>query len=279
MTITELAPFVRYVHKRIYDTTRGAPVYAYDFRLFYIHDGHGAIDIDGHRHDLGMGTLVVIPPATPYRLIGGDLFLTVLNFDIDYRVTERATMPPCEQAFFQPELVHRAPPCAELARPFVIDSFPEGENTLYRIQNEWDSKPLWADERISSLLRSLLILALRRLSDPSEALSPLLREVLQYIELHYTEQLTNKQIAEEFHYHPYYLNKCFVAAMGTPLHRYLIERRIRAAKQLLVQSGHSIEKIAEEVGFLSHAHFTKMFREATGLTPHVYRAGKRAEEI
>ena len=279
MTIAELAPFVRYVHKRIYNTTRQEPVYAYDFRLFYIHDGNGTIDIDGIHHNLFAKTMVVIPPAIPYRLAGSDLCLTVLNFDIDYRVTERATMPPNTKPFFRPADVHQPPPCEAFSAPFVISSFPEGENTLYRMQSEWETKPEWADERISSLLRSLLILALRRLSDPREALSPLLREVLQYIEAHYAESLTNKQIAEYFHYHPYYLNKCFVAAMGMPLHRYLIDRRMHAAKRLLIQSDHSIEKIAEEVGFLSHAHFTKMFRETTGLTPHTYRAGKRAEEI
>lgn len=274
-----LCPFVRYIDKRIYDTTGTEPRFAYDFRLFYIHEGDGMIQICGENFPLSAHTIAVIPPAMPYRLMGEQLFLTVLNFDADYRATEREPMPPQSEAHFHRELVHMPPHCDGLDKPLLLSQFPEGEHTLFLIYDEWEKNLLWADERISSLLRGLLILALRRRATPQESLSPLLREVLAYIETHYAEPLSNKEIAAGFHYHPYYLNKRFTAAMGMPLHQYLIKRRIHAAKLLLTQSNESMETISERVGFSSHAHFTKMFREVTGMTPHAFRASKLAEEI
>jgi len=63
----------------------------------------------------------------------------------------------------------------------------------------------------------------------------------------------------------------FKASTNASPHRYLIERRIHRAKELLLNSSLSIAAIAFELGFSSHSHFTFCFRRLTGTTPTRFR--------
>jgi AraC-like DNA-binding protein len=59
---------------------------------------------------------------------------------------------------------------------------------------------------------------------------------------------------------------------ATP-HQYVQRCRLARARQLLRCTDASLTCIALETGFASHAHFTTVFRAATGVTPSRYRAG------
>ena len=50
-------------------------------------------------------------------------------------------------------------------------------------------------------------------------------------------------------------------------HRYVIERRVAAARALLMETGLSIAQVALEVGFAHQSHLTRCMRRLTGLTP------------
>ena len=52
-----------------------------------------------------------------------------------------------------------------------------------------------------------------------------------------------------------------------PPARYIQKFRIDKAKELLVSSGGSIEKIALATGFANASYFCKVFRSITGITP------------
>ena len=59
--------------------------------------------------------------------------------------------------------------------------------------------------------------------------------------------------------------------MGITPAQYLLEERIRHAKQKLLLPNLSISTIAYTCGFSSQSHFTQQFRETVGLTPAKYR--------
>lgn len=52
---------------------------------------------------------------------------------------------------------------------------------------------------------------------------------------------------------------------------YLIDQRIRRAKDLLANSDQSLEKIAEILGYSDRFFFSRQFKEKTGITPGSYR--------
>ncbi|MBS4104185.1 helix-turn-helix transcriptional regulator [Tsukamurella paurometabola] len=66
--------------------------------------------------------------------------------------------------------------------------------------------------------------------------------------------------------------RAFVRAFRTTPHRYLLDRRIARAKELLVSTTLSITEIGEMLGFSSPSHFATTFKRRVGESPSSYRA-------
>jgi len=57
-------------------------------------------------------------------------------------------------------------------------------------------------------------------------------------------------------------------------YRFVMQERVAKAKAMLEESRWSIGKIAVELGFPTHSHFTKIFHRITGATPSQFREGR-----
>lgn len=98
-----------------------------------------------------------------------------------------------------------------------------------------------------------------------------LRRVVDYIEAHLADEISLRDLAAQAGLSTHHFGEAFKASTGTSPHRYLVERRIRRAKELLLGPEQSIAEIAISVGFASHSHFTDNFRRLTGTTPSRFR--------
>jgi AraC family transcriptional regulator len=98
-----------------------------------------------------------------------------------------------------------------------------------------------------------------------------LRRIIEYINAHLSRELGLIELAAVAGYSPHHFGEAFKIATGTPPHRYVIERRVRRARELLHNSEQSISSIAFAVGFSSQSHLTANFRRMTGLTPARFR--------
>ncbi len=94
-----------------------------------------------------------------------------------------------------------------------------------------------------------------------------LRRVLDYIEAHLADVLTLDVLAEVACLSPFHLSRSFRRAMGVGLHRYVVQRRIDRARQLVLDSELAITQIAAAVGFESAAAFSTRFRQFIGQSP------------
>jgi AraC family transcriptional regulator len=98
-----------------------------------------------------------------------------------------------------------------------------------------------------------------------------LQRVLDYIEAYFHLDLRFEDLAAEACLSPYHFSRLFREATGLSPHRYVVERRVEAARQELARSNLSLVEIGLAFGFGSQANFTRVFRNATGLTPGQYR--------
>jgi AraC family transcriptional regulator len=106
----------------------------------------------------------------------------------------------------------------------------------------------------------------------SEALSPRrLRRTVEYIDVHIGEDLALKTLADVLAIPPARFAREFRHAMGLPVHRYLLSRRVEWAAALLAGTKDSIADIALTIGFSSQAHLTTAFRRIYRTTPAAYR--------
>jgi AraC-like DNA-binding protein len=71
---------------------------------------------------------------------------------------------------------------------------------------------------------------------------------------------------------PFHLVREFTRAVGLPPHQYLVQTRVRRARELLA-GPHRISDIAASVGFVDQSHLTAHFRRHFGITPAAYKRG------
>ncbi len=100
--------------------------------------------------------------------------------------------------------------------------------------------------------------------------SPLIRQILQYINENVGEIAGVKELAEHFGVNPSYLSGLFSREMNVPLKQYLTVRKISLARELLA-GGESVSGTAYLCGFSSASHFIAAFRRITGVTPRAYQ--------
>jgi AraC-like DNA-binding protein len=56
-----------------------------------------------------------------------------------------------------------------------------------------------------------------------------------------------------------------------PPHQYFLRLKIEGASGMLISTTNPIAEIAEKFGFESPFHFSRVFKQYTGLAPHHYR--------
>lgn len=97
-------------------------------------------------------------------------------------------------------------------------------------------------------------------------------KLIAYLEESYKEDIGIEEMAEYLHVSKQYLCRIFKKEMSMRPFEYLIELRIKKARQLLLeQENLTIGQIAEQVGFHSHSYFCFVFSKRTGMSPKQYR--------
>lgn len=110
-----------------------------------------------------------------------------------------------------------------------------------------------------------------RLSSEGNAESSILAPAVEYIHQNYTDPyVNNKLLAELCNLSEVYFRKLFKAHNGITPGQYIINTRIRRAKQLLCDGKLSVSEISEQSGFSSVYHFCRAFKNKTGMTPTEY---------
>ena len=98
-----------------------------------------------------------------------------------------------------------------------------------------------------------------------------IERALSYIHEHECQNITLQDIADHVHLSRVYFHNLFVAATGRTPHRYLMERRISRARQLLMTTDKPLSEIASDCGFSSQSYFNQVFQKEMDCTPGQYK--------
>lgn len=167
-----------------------------------------------------------------------------------------------------------------LARPAVVDATEEIGATITAIFAAYDARAFARAHELRARVALLAGLVARAIASqipgrdaPVE--SGLQRRFEALVDAHYAEHLKVAAYAARLGVSPTHLSRVMRAATGQPATAAIQERIIREARRHLAYSNLSVSQIAYGLGYEDPAHFSRVFRRTTGLSPTEFR--KRAE--
>jgi AraC family transcriptional regulator len=95
--------------------------------------------------------------------------------------------------------------------------------------------------------------------------------VKELIESELGHQLKLSLLASACHLHVQPFSEAFKRSVGQTPYKYIVNRRLEWAKQLMTSSSVSLLEVAVTCGFGTHSNFTRRFLKATGETPGAWR--------
>jgi len=122
-------------------------------------------------------------------------------------------------------------------------------------------------------LHGLLVFQIRRHEHAAqtERYPQRIRAVMDLIRSHYASKLTLHQLARQAACSTAHLHDLFLQHTGTSPHQWLIQQRLKVAKEKLVGSLDSMKQIAQKCGFSDAAAFAHAFKAHTGRSPGAFR--------
>lgn len=107
-----------------------------------------------------------------------------------------------------------------------------------------------------------------------------LQGILSYLETNLADpSLSNSRLAAQAGFSEVYFRRLFARSYGMPPRQYILELRLRKARQLLEDGRHSVTAVSELCGFSSVYHFSRCFAKRTGLSPTDYASQSRLQKI
>ncbi len=236
------------------------------FLLNLVVGGRGQQEVNGQRHLLQEGSVVLLSPMDFHRNIleeGKSVHINAVKFSD--RVFYDAISDLCDLSAFP-----------------VVCTLPDADfetakllfTLLLKEQKKQDA--VGGGLFAQSLIQQLAILVLRSAGKQTDADKPkTLRRALSYIHYHFRSNIRALDVAAYVGYSPNYFSTEFKKQTGMTFQKYLQELRLDFAARLLRLSHRSVTEICFESGFNTLPHFSQAFKKRFGMSPERYKEESR----
>lgn len=273
--------------------------------LILVQEGALSIMMGGQSYTVQPGQFIILFPHLPHHGIQrseGKLSYYWMHFyitDPEVQILESDRFPLIDSAAF-PETGTGVQTAGTMQRPddYTDSGAPdrrEADSDAYYVLPAFgslsdDRKPYLVFQSLLDMtkrdhyavswrchyLASYLVLEIVRAAGGEEKpleknYSANLLPVLEYIRVHYADDISTRTIAEEFGFHPVYLERLFRKDTGSSITEYINQTRMEASRNLLVNSIRSLDSIASACGFHDVKYYMRVFRKLSGMTPTQYR--------
>jgi len=235
--------------------------------LFSLNDGCSFF-LDGQIYPINRGALVLIPEGTIHR-----------KLNLDNTVVDTYTL------LYPPSMLEAySTPCTDLSKVYLDSArciqIPSGEigrtSALFEQCLTPPDGSFGSDLRRNMLFLDLLLGFYPLLSNQSDTavlhsnVSPLVSDMLAFINRHLTERITLERLSNTFFISKYNLCRQFKKETGFTIVEYINSSRIRMACAIL-RKEQDASNLGARVGFSNASHFIHTFRQYTGVTPLGYK--------
>lgn len=132
-----------------------------------------------------------------------------------------------------------------------------------------DNSTIFRDSLISAIIADISF----QITDfiTKSSLPGRLHGIMEYINIHITEDFSLASLSEMYNYNEKYLSVLIHKYTGKTFKMYITEIRIKMAINYLLNGNEKIRTIAIQTGFGDEYYFMKVFKKITGVTPTQYR--------
>ena len=254
--------------------------HCHDFYEIYFHvRGSQYIRLENETHAMKTNEMAIIPPFSMHGVTVTDqtdspeyAFLKLSS--------EKLVTLGCDQIdlnrYFQSFVTH--------GRVIIRLTQSEADNCLSAIdqlQENYrnnDSVDRYTRYALIHGILSVICNALRRAPVVSFASDPgnMIREVLHYINQHYTESLNISDLARHFNVSDSFLAHRFAEFTNRSVYDYILSRRIMLAREM-ISSDMKLNTVAFQCGFNDYSNFLRIFTKVVGKTPTEYRRSMKTQ--
>lgn len=269
---------VLWIKKLDYPVGWGIRGHSHDYRqLFFITDGQGYMQVVDVTFPIQTGSCILIKPHEHHRMPCTENGCVEM-YDVKFRVSDEYLsstldrLSPC----FQTNLEEILPLLKK-----VRQNWKDARRTAYPGRYEAAFAKVYFEEILYLLLQEQLS---PTLPDETDAISVLQHEfpgvagkIADYLEQHYTEEISLDSLSEYLAYNRNYLCNVFKTTTGHTIQNYVKLLRISKATDLICNSHRSLSEIAFRVGFKDIHHFNRVYKMVTGQTPGAIRSQARED--
>ena len=109
------------------------------------------------------------------------------------------------------------------------------------------------------------------------ASSSTVKRAVEYIQNNFARDLSLEDVAKYLNLNPSYFSRFFKLHTGFNFRDYLIELRVKKAKELLITGKYKIYEISIMTGYKNSKYFAAQFKTVTSLTPSEFANGGAAK--
>lgn len=239
--------------------------------------GNMVCTVAGRQYPLQAGSLLLIEPNRLHQLhsrTGGHCERIGLRFGIELplRLSAQGTdLAAC---------LLPAPSAPARAWPLEGEPFRQMQTLLRALLAE-NACGAFGRQLAEQTLLTQFFLCVNRAAQQGRPQAPqagssarLVQQVVDYIEQNHDRPLTLEQLSRRFYVDRFRLSREFSRLVGCPPHRYLLQKRLQHAEQLL-RTGVPPQQAAAQCGFSDYANFYRRFRTAYGAAPRSWQQQAR----
>ena len=262
-------------HHNFNETFEVTQFHCHDYFEFYLHIRGGEyMGVDDRLFPLLPNQLFVLPP---FSMHGLSCTREMRNYERAYLnlAPEVLRVLGCSQ--IDPENLFRHHTTGNVCTYQLSDEDAKTFVSCIRQIRENESRKSDPYERFGdyALMISLLNVVCRtmRRTEPVEGEifgSSIIREILSYINNHYTQPIRMENLARSFGVSVSYLSHEFARFTNRSVYDYVLYRRVMLARQQILGTA-SLNDIAYQCGFNDYSNFLRSFTRIVGMSPSQYR--------
>lgn len=277
-----ISPFVRHIRVLQSSNLTGDWI-DFDYVFTLIVKGEAIFYIEGTRHVLTQGDVILISPSQEHFIVSTgqkQLVLYIFHFDFFY-CADRENLfwnyPYKEAMVTYPTSQQELDMVSEQCIKYHLcdECFLEVQSIFLKMQSHFIDKIAYYETHMKYLCIQILLACIK--SDGRETLvynksdtkvQVNVQKAVKFIRRSYDNpNLSNEMIAHNLEITPKYLSYIFNKVLGINLHKYITQIRIETAQEFMILERYNITEIAYAVGYTSIHTFSKVFKNTTGISP------------